>query len=93
MPKAMQFDNLKNLSKQTSAETDIIKANVDRVAVPLQVGVLWCGLVYGMECGMVWKVYFGMVWCGIVWNDNIMLWCGMICYVLIGCDMICYDML
>lgn len=36
LPKSMQFDNLKNLSKQTSAETDIIKANVDRVAVPLQ---------------------------------------------------------
>ena len=35
LPKSMMFDNLKNLSKSMASECDIIKANVDRVAVPL----------------------------------------------------------
>ena len=35
MAKSMIFHNLKNLSKSVAAESDIIKANVDRVAVPL----------------------------------------------------------
>lgn len=35
MAKSMLFHNLKNLSKSVAAESDIIKANVDRVAVPL----------------------------------------------------------
>ena len=35
MAKSMIFHNLKNLSKSVAAESDIIKANIDRVAVPL----------------------------------------------------------
>ena len=40
MAKSMLFHNLKNLSKSVAAESDIIKANVDRVAVPLA-GMSW----------------------------------------------------
>jgi len=36
MAKSMVFENLKNLSKSMPTECDLIKANVDRVAVPLQ---------------------------------------------------------
>ena len=29
------FENLKNLSKSMASECDLIKANIDRVAIPL----------------------------------------------------------
>ena len=35
MAKSEMFENLKNLSKSMASECDLIKANVDRVAIPL----------------------------------------------------------
>jgi len=35
MAKSEMFENLKNLSKSSASECDLIKANVDRVAIPL----------------------------------------------------------
>ena len=35
MAKSEMFENLKNLSKSMASECDLIKANIDRVAIPL----------------------------------------------------------
>ena len=35
MAKSEMFENLKNLSKSSASECDLIKANIDRVAIPL----------------------------------------------------------
>ena len=37
-------------------------------------GVVWCGVWFGVGCGVmwygvVWCVWYGMVWCGVMWCD------------------------
>ena len=47
MAKSEMFENLKNLSKSSASECDLIKANIDRVAIPL--------------AGVAFKIVFDML--------------------------------
>ena len=59
MAKSEMFENLKNLSKSSASECDLIKANIDRVAIPLA-GVAF-KIVVDIFCVFIRPLFQGLV--------------------------------